>query len=46
VRPGFDIGLEVLRGVVPAALHVFEAPLGGDRLGNPVDVDTEPRPNQ
>ena len=25
--------LEVLLGVVPAAEHVFEAPLGGDRLG-------------
>ena len=25
--------LEVLLGVVPAAVHVFEAPLGGDGLG-------------
>jgi hypothetical protein len=25
--------LEVLLGAVPAAAHVFEAPLGGDRLG-------------
>jgi hypothetical protein len=25
--------LEVLLGVVPPAVHVFEAPLGGDRLG-------------
>jgi hypothetical protein len=25
--------LEVLLGVVPAAVHVLEAPLGGDRLG-------------
>ena len=25
--------LEVLLGVVPAALHVFKAPLGGDGLG-------------
>jgi hypothetical protein len=25
--------LEVLLGVVPAAVHVFKAPLGGDRLG-------------
>jgi hypothetical protein len=25
--------LEVLLGAAPAAAHVFEAPLGGDRLG-------------
>jgi hypothetical protein len=24
---------EMLLGVVPAAVHVFEAPMGGDRLG-------------
>jgi hypothetical protein len=31
--------LEMLLGVAPAAEHVFEAPLGGDRLGR-----LEPRP--
>ena len=30
--------LEMLLGVVPAAVHVFEAPLGGDRLGEPRTV--------